>query len=61
MTIKKLITLMGVTVFIAACSEQGPMEETGEKVDEAVTDTQNAIEDSCENIKEDLKAEDTDC
>lgn len=61
MTLKKLLTLIGVTLFVTACSEQGPMEKTGEKVDEAVTDTQNAIEDSCENIKEDLDAKDTDC
>lgn len=60
-SIMKLAIPLGLMFTLAACSEEGPMGKAGEKMDEAVQDTQNAIEDSCENIKEELKAEDEDC
>jgi uncharacterized lipoprotein YehR (DUF1307 family) len=50
-----------VAVFgLAACGDDGA-EEAGEKVDEIVTDAGNAVEDACEEVKEGVKAEDTDC
>ncbi|CAK1855092.1 hypothetical protein FB440_101404 [Vibrio crassostreae] len=57
----RFLTIVGITFSLAACSDEGPMEQAGENVDEAVEDTQNAIEDSCENIKEHLDAKDEDC
>jgi len=45
---------------LSACSE-GPAEDAGESIDEAATDIQNAIEDSCEQAKEQLNTEDQDC
>lgn len=49
-----------VLMLLSACSE-GPAEETGENIDDAATDIQNGIEDSCENVKDTLNAEDKDC
>ncbi|KAB0465758.1 MULTISPECIES: hypothetical protein [Vibrio] len=57
----RVLTVMGITLALAACSDDGPMEQAGENVDEAVEETQNTIEDSCENVKEHLGAEDEDC
>ncbi|MEI8641899.1 hypothetical protein P4S68_15575 [Pseudoalteromonas sp. Hal099] len=36
-------------------------EEAGERIDEAVTDVQNSVEDACENVKEGVNAEETNC
>ena len=44
---------------LAACD--GEAENAGEKIDEMATDAGNAIEDACEDVKEGVKAEDTDC
>ncbi|TKF32865.1 hypothetical protein FCV50_08580 [Vibrio kanaloae] len=57
----RVLTVMGITLALTACSDDGPMEQAGENVDEAVEETQNTIEDSCENVKEHLGAEDEDC
>lgn len=46
---------------LAACEQQGPFEEAGEKIDEATEDAGNAVEDACEDAKEALGAEDKDC
>ncbi|CAM3058435.1 hypothetical protein QTO01_01475 [Vibrio mytili] len=59
--IYRIAAVLGLALALAACSDEGPMEKAGEKLDEAVTDTQNAVEDSCEKVKEDLNAEDQDC
>ena len=45
---------------LVACGD-GKMEEAGETADEAVTDVKNKTEDLCEQVKEGVKAEDTDC
>lgn len=60
-TIYKVLTTFGLVFLLAACGEEGPMEQAGEQLDEAATDTQNAIEDQCEDIKGELNTEDTDC
>ncbi|MGJ8647356.1 MAG: hypothetical protein ACSHXJ_10685 [Marinomonas colpomeniae] len=57
----KLFTVFSVVFLLAACSEEGPMEKAGESIDNAATDTKNAIEDKCEAVKEGLNTEDTDC
>lgn len=45
---------------LSACSE-GPAEQAGEDIDELTTDVQNAIEDSCESVKDAVNAADKDC
>ncbi|MBF9003301.1 MULTISPECIES: hypothetical protein [Vibrio] len=60
-TLVKAATVVGLGFTLMACDNQGPMEKAGEKVDNAATDTQNAIEDKCEDIKSDLDQKDTDC
>jgi predicted small lipoprotein YifL len=44
---KKLIAAFFATsiVALAACEEQGPFEEAGENVDDAIEDAQDAVED----------------
>lgn len=58
---KLLLVLAVVSTFgLAACNDDGA-EEAGEKIDNMVTDTGNAIEDACEEAKEGLGADDKDC
>lgn len=59
--IYRIVAILGLVFALAACTEQGPMEEAGEQLDEAAQEAQNVIEDSCENIKEGMNAEDEDC
>ncbi|MCR9581063.1 hypothetical protein [Vibrio antiquarius] len=59
--IYRIAAVFGLVFALAACSEEGPMEQAGKKIDEAAEETQNAIEDECENIKENMNAEDQDC
>ncbi|ABK49074.1 conserved hypothetical protein [Shewanella sp. ANA-3] len=49
-----------LTFGLSACSDNNA-EDAGEKIDEAITDTGNAIEDACEELKEGVKAKDTRC
>ncbi|MEM6189031.1 hypothetical protein [Shewanella scandinavica] len=51
-----LLLALGLT----ACSDN-KAEDAGEKIDEVMTDTGNAIEDACEEVKEGVKAKDTKC
>ena len=63
MNIEKLkiaLSIAALTFTLAACNE-GIAEKTGESIDDAVTDTQNAVEDACENVKSELTTEDKDC
>lgn len=42
-----LMILLGLsTTMFAACEQEGPMERAGKKVDRAVDDTGNAIDDA---------------
>jgi hypothetical protein len=62
-SLKKLTTILLSAMFVftlGACSE-GPAEDAGEKVDEVITDAGNAIEDACEDVKENANAKDKDC
>lgn len=45
---------------LSACGDDGA-EDAGEKVDEMMTDAGNAVEDACEDVKEGVEADDTDC
>lgn len=57
----RFLVILGMAFALAACSDEGPMEKAGEKIDDTAEQTQNAVEDSCENVKESLDVEDQDC
>ncbi|EGQ7891939.1 hypothetical protein V9654_000051 [Vibrio parahaemolyticus] len=59
--IYRIAAVSGLVFALAACSDEGPMEKAGKKLDETTEEAQNAIEDGCENLKENLNAEDKDC
>ncbi|EGR3199770.1 hypothetical protein J7Y46_000928 [Vibrio parahaemolyticus] len=59
--IYRIAAVFGLVFALAACSDEGPMEKAGKKLDETAEEAQNAIEDGCENLKENLNAEDKDC
>lgn len=63
MNMKKLSIIFAslLMVFTLSACNEGPMEEAGESVDEAMTDTGNAIEDTCEDAKEGMGMKDQDC
>lgn len=53
--------LVGSLAFtVVACSDNDA-ETAGEKIDEAVTDVGNKVEDVCEDVKKEANAKDTDC
>lgn len=54
-------TLLALTAVFALSACDGEAENAGEKLDEVVTDAGNAVEDACEDVKEGVKAEGTDC
>lgn len=60
----KLLLMVFVAMFsiftLTACGE-GDAENAGEKIDEAITDTKNKIEDSCEKVKSEMDMKDQDC
>ncbi|MGY0563476.1 MAG: hypothetical protein ACW7DR_12470 [Paraglaciecola chathamensis] len=64
MNLLKKFTLLAMVfsslTLVTACNDNNA-EEAGEKVDEMVTDTGNAIEDACEDVKDGAGAEDNDC
>jgi hypothetical protein len=55
-----LSILLASMTLLSGCGDD-KAEEAGKKIDEVVTDAGNAIEDACEEVKEGVKAEDTDC
>lgn len=70
MSIRKLLLISIVSAFaVTGCdTDDGPAEKAGESLDNAgdaiadsARDVGNAIEDKCEEIKENADAEDTDC
>jgi len=64
MKLLKLLTMASLVVFLtaglSACSDD-KAENAGEKIDEMIQDSGNAVEDACEDLKDGMKAEDTDC
>ncbi|MCW8108260.1 hypothetical protein OPS25_07110 [Alteromonas ponticola] len=56
----KTLLVAGFAMSLAACDE-GPAEDAGEELDEVVTDAGNAVEDACEDAKENMDADDEDC
>ena len=59
----KNIGILVVLLFaITACdSNDGPLEKAGQSVDNAATDMGNKVEDACEDAKEGMGANNTDC
>ncbi len=56
-----LIALL-LTLFLAtACDNNGPAEDAGEAIDDTITDVGNAVEDACEDVKENAGAKDKNC
>ncbi|MDX1491921.1 MAG: hypothetical protein R3332_11595 [Pseudohongiellaceae bacterium] len=45
---------------LSACGE-GPAEEMGSNIDDALTETGNRLEDACEDVREAVDASDTNC
>ena len=56
----KMLIALPLVLSLTACGNGGA-EEAGENIDEMVTDAGNAVEDACEDVKEELEAKDTDC
>ena len=49
----KLLSVLGlvtVAVFGAGCEKDGPMENAGETMDNALQDMGNGVEDTCEDV-----------
>ena len=63
-TLKKL-SIVGLAALlvtgITACEKESGAEKVGETIDETITDVGNAVEDTCEEVKEEAGAEDQDC
>ena len=50
------------SVFLTACDvDEGGPEEIGENIEETAQDAGNKVEDLCEDAKEGMNANDTDC
>ncbi len=62
-TFLKLFGIISVMLFATtACdTNDGTMEEAGEKIDNVASDVANEVEDACEDMKEGLDTKDTDC
>lgn len=59
-TLLKFSAILFFVLGLSAC-EINSAEDAGEQIDEAATDVGNAIEDACENVKEQANADDEDC
>ncbi|MFP3426688.1 hypothetical protein [Pseudoalteromonas sp. SIMBA_162] len=59
-TLKTALIGLFASFFIMGCQDNNA-EEAGERIDEVVTDVQNSVEDTCEEVKEGVNAEETNC
>jgi len=57
-TLKTAVIAIFASFIIMGC-EDNQAEEAGERIDEAVTDVQNKVEDACDEVKKDVNAEET--
>lgn len=54
--------LLAAFIPLSGCDrDEGGLEETGENMDDAMTDFGNTVEDKCEETKSEAGAKDTDC
>ena len=63
MTCVTKTAMLAVMLFaITACdSNDGPLEKAGQNIDQATTDMGNKIEDTCEEMKKGVNAQNTNC
>lgn len=47
-----LALILFAAIFAYACAEKGPAEKAGEKIDDAVSETADAVEEAGEDIEE---------
>lgn len=59
--LKQAPLLIAIALFGLTACDDGPAETTGEKIDNTMTELGNKVEDACEDAKEGVGAEDTDC
>jgi predicted small lipoprotein YifL len=50
-----VVLVLSFTMMFAACDKKGPAEKAGEKVDQAVEKTMDAVKDATNEVAEDLK------
>jgi len=55
------IFLFAGILALAGCSDDGPAEEAGEKIDSTMEKMGNQVEDACEEAKEGANMDDQDC
>lgn len=62
---KKLLMIPALMIFgftLSACDvDEGGPEEMGENIEQTYNDAGNKVEDLCEDAKEGMNADDTDC
>jgi len=46
-----VICLLALTVSVCGCSEEGPMEKAGKKMDQAAQDASDAVHDAADKAK----------
>ena len=47
-----LALILFAAIFAYACEKKGPAEEAGEKIDDAMSETADAVEEAGENMEE---------
>lgn len=68
----RMTMLALIVAFMMGCEKEGPAEQAGEKIDQAVEDAKESVsdaadkvgdevEEACEKAKEGMGSEDTDC
>jgi hypothetical protein len=56
------LSALVISAFLATgCEPDGAFENAGEEIDEATTDFRNAVEDTCEDVKDAVDAEEKNC
>lgn len=59
----KLQTIVAIlfSAFLLTACEEGPAERMGERIDDAVTDAGNAVEDACEEVLDAVNSANQNC
>lgn len=50
-----ICSLIILSFFVAGCAEQGPAEQAGESIDQAIEDGKGAVEDALEDAAESIE------
>ncbi len=58
LTLAALLLSLGMLV---ACENEGPAERAGEAIDDTADEIADTAEDACEELKDGVGADDTDC